>query len=101
MTKREMMALFERNADAEFTEIWNPPSRRKDLCGLIFLDRLVPTRDASTHLMLSAAEHDRIYLGIDLDELAARVTGEDVRMLVACGIWVDRQLDSLHLYVPL
>lgn len=99
MTKREMMALFERNACAQFTDIWNPPSRRKDLCGLILLDRLVPVGSEFVYTMLGAADHDHVWLRIDLDELASRVTEEDVRLLVACGLCIDRELDSLCLHV--
>jgi hypothetical protein len=49
--------------------------------------------------MVTAAEHDEIWLGTDLDVLAEKASSEDIRTLVRCGIRYDDDTDSLCMFV--
>ena len=76
----------------KFERIINPPSRRPDLCAFLLLDKLLPgTRD-----IVSCAEHDQIYLGIDIDELARVASKDDIIYLLRCGVLYDD--DSLIMF---
>ncbi len=86
MTIDELETTFERHADAgeyiQFERIEKPRHPRPDICAFLMLHDLLPgTRD-----MVSAAEHDEIWLDIDLEALAAVVTDSIVRDLVRCGV---------------
>ena len=48
--------------------------------------------------MVTAAEHDEIYLGVDCEELAKVATEEDLLDLIRCGVRYDR-FASLCMYV--
>lgn len=97
MTRDELIELFEAN-DGEFLQferIDNPLHKRPDLCAFLRLDELVPgNRD-----MVSAAEHDEIYLEIDLDKLADVATADDVIYLQRCGIRLDDYNGGLAMFV--
>lgn len=86
MTNEEIEQLFREEFEDLFLEFqWNEslPSKRKDLCAFILLDRLVP-RGVD---IVAGAEHDEIYLDISLDDLAAsKATKEDIEFLVRCGV---------------
>jgi hypothetical protein len=59
------------------------------------LDKLVPgTRD-----MISAAEHDEIWLEVSPEELAKVATEEQIIDLIRCGVRYERGADSLALFV--
>lgn len=65
-----------------FERIENPRSKRPDLHAFLLLDELCPgDRD-----MVVAAEHDEIYLVVELDELAAIATLDQIKELVRCGV---------------
>jgi hypothetical protein len=86
MTVDEMEALFEKFAEElpwdEFKNIKDKPHNRPDIAGMIILDRLNP----DTIDMVSAAEHDEIWLDADPEAVAANATEADIRLLVACGV---------------
>lgn len=84
----DVEALFEKfgsNGECEFLKferVIEPLSKRPDLCAFLLLDRLVPdTRD-----IVSAAEHDEIFLNVDVNELALVATDGDILTLVRCGV---------------
>lgn len=60
-------------------------SSRPDLHAFILLNKLVPGQSD----MVSAAEHDEIFLDVSLDDLAAVATEEDVIDLIRCGVRLD------------
>jgi hypothetical protein len=49
--------------------------------------------------MVAAAEHDEIWLGVDVDALAAAATPEIIRDLKRCGVRYDRETCSLSMFV--
>jgi len=101
MTLDEMKALFEKYSSGEsieyvaFKRVKNPKCKRPDICAFIRLDELV----SGKAYMVSAAEHDEIFLDVDVEELAAVVTEEDIVMLLRCGVRYDSSVDSLAMFV--
>lgn len=81
----------------KFGHVENPPSSRPDLCAFITLDRLLP--GPSGRDLVSAAEHDEIWLDVDTTQLAEVATEDDILLLVRCGVRLDTDIDSLALYV--
>lgn len=93
----DLKATFKKLGDehGKFDRIENPPTARPDLCAFLLLDRLVP---GDTDIV-SAAEHDEIYLATDCDKLAAAATEADVLTLVRCGVHYSREFDCLRMGV--
>lgn len=87
MTLDELYTLFEKHQDEHlrFEQIVAPLNRRPDLHAFILLDRLVP---GDTD-MVAAAEHDEIFLEVQLGELAAVITEEIIVDLIRCGVRCD------------
>ena len=82
MTRGELNACFV-NHKEEFLEDGrlpaDRPSQRSDLCAFILLDKLLPGSDS---YIVAAAEHNKIFLDVDLDELAKVATEEDRKSVV-------------------
>lgn len=79
----------------EFEDIENKLSTRPDIHAFILLNQLLPgNRD-----MVSAAEHDQIWLDVDLEALAQVATVDHIRQLEACGVHYDGGYDSLYMFV--
>jgi hypothetical protein len=100
MTTREMLEIAERNNDEEFGEFKRivPPDRlsnRPDLHAFLLLDKLIPAASD----MVSAAEHDEIWLSIDIDDLAKVITEADIIALTRCGVRFDEDSESLAMFV--
>lgn len=95
MTTKEMIELFDQNTLNSVDIEDGDPSQRTDMCALMMLDRLLPN---GTNIVESA-DHDKIYLGIDIDELAEIITESDVIYLARRGVHVDEDHDSLAMSV--
>ena len=72
------------------------PSKRPDLCGFILLDKLLPTSKAGD--IIGAAEHDKIWLNIDLEQLAPVITEDHIITLLRCGVLYDEDQGALYLF---
>lgn len=70
-------------------------SERPDLHAFILLDKLLPGSDRD---MVSAAEHDIIYLDVDAEKLNEIVTDEQVIELCRCGVHYDSDGDGLAMF---
>jgi hypothetical protein len=66
----------------EFELVENKLHPRADLCAFLLLDKLIP----GTADMVSAGEHDEIWLDTDCDKLAEIATEADILTLVRCGV---------------
>ena len=80
----DIRAVFEKHEDdyLDFAAVSDKMSKRPDLHAFMLLDKLLP----SDSDIVSAAEHDEIFLDVELDDLAkAGITEEQVRDLVRCG----------------
>lgn len=71
--------------------------RLPDVCAFILLDKLVPSEKDMD--MVSAAEHDVIYLNTDCDKLAEVATEDNILTLTRCGVFYDSDVDSLSMFV--
>lgn len=96
MNKDKMEELFDSHSDdfLDFNSIENKLSNRQDLHAFLLLDRLVP----GTGDMVSAAEHDEIWLITDEDALSEVVTQEQILELVRCGVMYAKY-QGLHMFV--
>lgn len=79
-----------------FERIEKPLHPRPDICAFLRLCELVPDGDRD---IVSAAEHDEIFLDIEPEELAEVATQEDIVYLHRCGIRFDSSTDSLAMFV--
>jgi hypothetical protein len=97
MTLNEMAEFFENDDDEflKFDRVTNKRSRRADLHAFILLDELLPGKSG----IVGAAEHDEIFLDINPEELAAKVTQEQLVELSRCGVRYDSGSDSLAMFV--
>jgi hypothetical protein len=79
----------------KFDRVENKRSNRPDLHAFLLLDELMPgTRD-----MVSAAEHDEIYLDIDVEAFRSIATEQNVIELSRCGVRYDDDLDCFCMFV--
>ncbi len=93
MSKRANLFNKYENEFLRFERVENKRSERADLHGFLLLEELFP----SNRDMISAAEHDEIWLdtgGEQLDEL----TDEQVIELLRCGIRYDPDYDRLAMF---
>jgi hypothetical protein len=92
--------MFKKHMDEEFCEFHKIPnsnkqSYRPDICGFLLLDRLPP----GTGCLVDAAEHDQIWLDIDIDELGKGISEQQVIELLRCNIFYDSRFDRLSCFV--
>jgi hypothetical protein len=79
-----------------FERVENPPSSRCDLCAFLLLDKLLP---GAGKRIIGSAERDQIFLSIDCKALAEVASENDILTLVRCGVFYDRSVDSLTMFV--
>jgi hypothetical protein len=70
------------NEFLEFDRIEKKLSKRPDLHAFLLLDKLVPGKSD----MICAAEHDQIWLGVDVEELLEVATEQQLIDLHRCGV---------------
>jgi hypothetical protein len=78
----------------KFDRIDNPPSKRPDICAFLLIDKLLPGNGD----IISASEHDEIYLDVDCEKFEKLVTKEDIIYLSRCGVHYDEDTDSLSMF---
>lgn len=88
--------MFEADSD-EFLKFERIPQgerrhARPDLCAFLYLSEKFP----SDFDMVSAAEHDEIFLDIETDQIET-LTQDDVTYLLRCGVHYSE--DSLAMFV--
>lgn len=66
----------------EFESIHVKLSQRPDIHAFILLDKLCPTSGD----IISGAEHDEIFLDVDVEELNKVATEEQALELIRCGV---------------
>ena len=98
MTTNQAMRLLQKHEEAElckFDRIKDKMSSRQDLHAFLLLHKLQPSDDD----IIGGANHDEIYLSIDLEKLAAVISEEQIIDLLRCGVQYDRQIDGLMMFV--
>lgn len=96
MTLEERFEQFEADY-IKFADVVNPLHRRADICAFLMLDSLCPPLKKGSDI-IACAEHDAIYLDVDLDTLADNITDEQIRDLVRCGVMYDSENDGLMMF---
>ena len=98
MTREEMVKIFKDHDEdfGEFQAIATPLSTRPDVNAFMLLDRLIPGRFND---LLTAADHDEIYLDVDPDAFAAVATEENIIDLIRCGIRYDDEEGEFRMFV--
>ena len=79
----------------QFKKIENPTHSRPDVTAFLLLDKLCP---APGRDIVSGADHDEIYLEVDIERLAEVITDEEILILVRCGVRYH-ETDSLAMFV--
>ncbi len=109
MTTEELVALWEKIED-ENKPVEIPAeirvTSRADVNAFILLDKFQPQDPVVYHGdrtyypdMVSCAEHDEIWLDVQLEALAKVITEPQIRILSALGVHIDSSNDSLHMFV--
>ena len=98
MTVERMIELFEQRMEntnmGTFDEMEHPLKmefKRRDLCAFVKLNELVEGNCD----IISAAEHDQIWLGVELEDLAKVITEKDIIFLVDCGVFISDESLSM------
>jgi hypothetical protein len=98
MTVDELQEMFEKYQDDVSLDrlgVEMLGSKRDDLHAFELLDKLVPGKRG----MVSGADHDVIYLDVELDDLKDIITDPQVVELVKCGVFFDHDVDCLAMFV--
>lgn len=97
MDSEELQAMFEKHNDeyVKFDRVQKKVSNRMDLHAFMLLDMILP----GSCDMVAAAEHDMIYLDVEIAELAEVITEEQVIELVRCGVNCNLENDGLTMFV--
>ena len=102
MTTEQLSAAFDRAQDAaglcDFDKITSPKHPRPDICAFILLHEIMGGENAGRD-MVCAAAHDQIWLDVDVEKFAERVTEEQVVTLVRCGVMYEEDTESLSMFV--
>ena len=93
----DISATFEKHEDEflKYDRIESPRHASPDLCAFLVLHDIVGgSRD-----MVSSAEHDEIWLDVDISELAEKATESDIITLIRCGVRLDEEVSALAMFV--
>lgn len=98
MTVEELTDLFEAEDSIylKFEDIENPRHPRPDICAFLMLHDILGGEGTSD--MVSAAEHDQIFLDGSLEALAPVITEDQVKDLIRCGVHTDDYGDGLAMF---
>lgn len=103
MTLDEFAAVFNTEDDgADYLDTTSVPAALRttgmpDLDAFLLLHSLLPDRQETD--MISCAEHDQIWLNVDVHELARVASPDDIRNLKRLGVFFDEDTESLSLFV--
>jgi hypothetical protein len=95
MMKREDMEKEFEKESGRFEDLPNKRARSRDIHAFLLLEELLPEDGC----IISAAEHDIIYLDIDADQFANVATPEIIQELIACGVHLESDIDCLAMFV--
>jgi hypothetical protein len=93
----DLHEIFEKYNDdfLKFDKITTKLSNRPDIHAFVLLDSIVPGKSD----MVSAAEHDEIFLEVDASDLADAATEEQVVDLIRCGVRYSSEFNCLAMFV--
>lgn len=93
----DLKELFEKHNREfiKFERVENKLNQRADIHAFLLLDQLVPgSKD-----IVASAEHDKIWLAVEPDEIAEVATEEQIIDLIRCGVMYCRDYDSFCMFV--
>jgi hypothetical protein len=99
LEENEELEGYEKFCDENESEFLNfeavetKRSNRSDIHAFLLLDEMFP----GTTDMVCAAEHDQIWLDVDIDQLNEIATPEQMMEIYRCGVFEDR--GSLSMFV--
>jgi hypothetical protein len=107
MTTEELLELFQKHEDGYGERNYTPQKElmvtsRGDLNALILLDKLCPKEPTYRGMapdIVCSAEHDQIWIDVELEDLAKVATSDHVNALVFFGMFIDSSTDSLSMFV--
>lgn len=87
MTVNDMCMYFEKHNTeySEFDRIKKPITKRPDLYAFLMLENLCPSNVG----IIAGAEHDEIFIDVDLDRLAEVITEQDIINLIRCSVRLE------------
>jgi hypothetical protein len=97
MIERDKLADYFESHDEflKFERVEKKLCGRADLHAFMLLEQLAPgSKD-----LIGGAEHDIIYLDVDLDELCKNVTEAQLVELRRCGVMYENQYECLAMFV--
>lgn len=111
MTRHELIDILSKSAGPEAASTAEVEKRYTTYCDLRALNliaQLVPARpwklrpplhSVPRSMIIGSAEHDFVWITVDIEELAAVITIEQVEELAKCGVIYDSGTDSLGLSI--
>lgn len=86
MKTSELEKLFEKYEDeyTKFEKVENKLSNRPDLHAFILIDKLCPGKNQQD--IISASNHDEIWISVEPKQLARNATEEQILELIRCGL---------------
>jgi len=104
MTTEELSEFYDEHKDEflHFERVEDKITNRPDLHAFLRLDKLLPNADPvgrGADDIVSGADHDVIYIGIDVEELLAVATDDQLIELYRCGIFYSEDNDALISFV--
>lgn len=94
MSELEQRFFQFENDYLKFFDVINKRSNRPDLHAFLLMDELQP----GSVDMISAAEHDKFYLSIDMEELEEIITDAQIQELTRCGVNYSEEYGSLFMF---
>lgn len=100
MREDTLREIFGDDNHEEFLKFENVPSARRlsnrpDIHAFILLDKLSPGKSD----IVSSADHDQIWLGVDVEDIAEWADEEDILDLIRCGVMLDEDRDCFSMFV--
>ena len=95
---KEVERLFIKHADEylNFKHVVKPRSKSRNLHGIMLLDSLIPFGEGN---FLSGAEHDEVYLDVDVEALSEKLSEDLIVELIRSGITLDTSFNCLRMNV--
>lgn len=84
MNTQELHHFFNKHEEeyGYFERIETPLAKRPDLHAFLLLEQLCPDKKN----IIGGAEHDIVYLSIDIEELAEKINESQIIELLRCGL---------------
>ena len=85
----------------QFDRIIAPNSTRPDLHAFLLLEELSSKANLSPRErpLISAVDHDKIYLDVDPEAISASATEQDLIDLIRCGVSYSKTYHCFYLFV--